>query len=327
MNRKIVQVISVLYFGLLPIPCLAQCSDPLCKNLQTILDAAVTDFRGYRLNKEVGPDVSIEGTKVPCQPSTWANNVPMYICYAQVQFPDSQKWFARTLQALQSLNSAWHFQTNSPGENHYVDAGPLDCEITPTEGPYVGQCPLHLQVQKQGDGTAKVYLWMNSLSSPYLLKHAPAPASKTVPPRVEGCDDFCQSLKKVLEARVNAFEDIRTVKSDGGTAGATVKLGGAKECIVNEAAQPRPNQIGTQFVCYWRETSGSAAEKRFRDLVSRLQVLVPSNWSTHQETEMDDFTGADMTAWYAVEPGGKHDVRVYVSAESVGLHITVWHSQ
>ena len=161
----------------------------------------------------------------------------MYTCYAQVQFPDSQKWFARTLQALQSLNPAWHFQINSPGEDHYVDAGPLDCEITPTEGPYVGQCPLHLQLAKQGDGTAKVYLWMNSLSSPYLLKHAAAPASKTVPPRVEGCDDF------------------------------------------------------------------------------------------YQETEMDDFTGADMTAWYAVEPGGKHDVRVYVSAESVGLHITVWHSQ
>ena len=327
MSRNIVQVISVLFFGLLPIPGLAQCSDPLCRNLQTILDAAVTDFRGYRLNKEVGPDVSIEGTKVPCQPSTWANNVPMYICYAQVSSPDSQKWFARTLQALQTLNPAWHFQINSPGDNHYVDAGPLDCEITPAEGPYIGQCPLHLQVEKQGDGTAKVYLWINSLSSPYLLKHAGAPASKTVPPRVEGCDDFCQSLKKAFEARVNAFEEIRTVKSNGGTAAATVRLGEAKECIVNETAEPHPNQIGTQFVCYWRETSGSAAEKRFRDLVSRLQVLIPSNWSTHQETEMDDFTGADTTAWHAVEPGGKHDVRVYVSAESVGLHITAWNSQ
>jgi hypothetical protein len=324
MNRNIVQVISVLFFGLLPIPSLAQCSDPLCKNLQTILDAAVTDFRAYRLNKEVGPDVSIEGTKVPCQPSTWANNVPMYICYAQVPSPDSQKWFARTLQALKSFNPEWHFQFNSPGEDHYVDAGPLDCEITPTEGPYIGQCPLHLQVEKQRDGRAKVYLWMNSLSSPYLLKHSPAPASKTVPPSAEGCDDFCQSLKKALEARVNAFEDLHTVKSDGGTAGATVMLGGAKECIVSEAAEPRLNQIGTQFVCYWRETSGSAAEKRFHDLVARLQVLIPSNWSTHLETEMDDFTGADMMAWRAVEPGGKHDVRVYVSAESVGLHITAW---
>jgi len=146
----------------------------------------------------------------------------------------------------------------------------------------------------------------------------------TVPPKVEGCDDFCQSLKKALEARVNAFEDIRTVKADGGTAGATVKLGGAKECIVNEAVEPRPNQIGTQFVCYWRETSGSAAAKRFRDLVSRLEVLVPSNWSTHQETETDDFTRADMTGWHAIEPGDKHDVRVYVSTKSVGLHITEW---
>ena len=189
-------------------------------------------------------------------------------------------------------------------------------------GQLLGQCPLHLQVQKQEDGTAKVYLWMNSLSSPYLLKHASAPASKTVPQSAVGCDDLCQSLKRALEARVNAFEDVRTAESDGGTAGPTVTLRGAKKCIVKEAAQP--NQIGTQFVCYWRETSGSAAEKRFRDLVSRLQVLIPSNWSTHQETETDDFTGSDMTAWHAVEPGGEHDVRVYVSAESVGLHITAW---
>ena len=99
---------------------------------------------------------------------------------------------------------------------------------------------------------------------------------------------------------MNAFEDIRTVKSGGGTADVTVKLGGAKECIVSEAAELRPHPIGAQFVCYWRETSASAAEKRFRDLVSRLQVLIPSTWSTHQETEMDDFTGADMTAWHAV---------------------------
>ena len=114
MNRKIVQVISVLFFGLLPIPSLAQCSDPLCKNLQTILDAAVTDFRGYRLNKEVGPDVSIEGTKVPCQPSTWANNVPMYICYAQVPSPDSQRWFARTLAGTTELEPRVAFPDQLP---------------------------------------------------------------------------------------------------------------------------------------------------------------------------------------------------------------------
>jgi hypothetical protein len=321
MNGKMIRVISGLLFGLLPIPALAQCNEPLCQNLRNILDAAVTDFREYRVNKAAGPDVSIEGTKVPCQISAWANNVPMYICNAQVPFADSPKWYARTLQALQSLNPTWHFQIKSPNEDHFVDAGPPDCEIPPNEGPYIGQCPLHLQATKQGDGTAKLYLWMNSLSSPYLLKRPPGPPSKTAPLTVNGgCDDFCQGLKKAFEARANAFEEIRSVKSEGAGV-ATVKLEGAKECTVNGAVGSHPEHSGTQFVCYWREASGSAAETRFRDLVSRLQVLIPSNWSMHQENELDDYTGEDMTAWYGVEPGGKHEVRVYVSGESVGLHI------
>jgi len=325
MNRKIVQVLSVLLFGLLPIPMFAQCNDSLCQHLQTIVDAAVTDFREYRLNTAVGPDVSMEGTKVPCQVSTWANNVPMYICYAQVPYPDSQKWYARTLQALQSFNPTWHFQITSPGEDHYVDAGPTDCAVPPNEGPYLGQCPLHLQAVKQTDGTAKLYLWMSSLTSPYLLKRPPGPPSKTIPPTVAGgCDEFCQNLKKAFEARASAFEDIRAVKSDEGTAGVTLKLGGAKECTVKGVPGSPSNSLGTQFVCYWRETSRSAADARFRDLVSRLQVLIPSDWSTHQENELEDSTGAEMTAWSAVEPSGKHDIRVYISAESVGLHITAW---
>jgi len=203
-----------------------------------------------------------------------------------------------------------------------VDAGPPDCEVPPNEGPYLGQCPLHLQVVKQNDGTAKLYLWMNSLSSPYLMNRPPPHPSKTVPPTVGGgCDDFCQGLKKAFEARANAFDDIRTVKSDE-TAAATVKLEGAKACTVNGALGSHPDHTGTQFVCFWREATNSAAETRFRDLVARLQVLIPSNWSTRQENQLDDLTGADMTAWYGVEPGGKHNVRVYVSGESVGLHIT-----
>jgi len=322
MNRKIIQAISVLFYGLLPIPVFAQCNDQLCENLQNILDAAITDFREYRANKSAGSDVSIAGSQVPCQMSTWANNVPMYICYAQVPSADSPKWYARMLQALQSLNPSWHFQITSPGEDHYVDAGPPDCEVPPNEGPYVGQCPLHLQATKQRDGTAKLYFWMNSLSSPYLLKRPPVAPAKTAQLAVAaGCDDFCQSLKKAFEARANAFEDIRAAQSDG-MAGATVKLGGAKECTVKRALGSPPDHTGTQFVCYWREASGSAAEARFRDLVSRLQVLLPSNWSTHEENELDDSTGVDVTAWYGVEPGGKHDVRVYLSRESVGLHIT-----
>ncbi len=321
LKRKIIQLISVLLFGLLPISTFAQCNDQLCKNLQTILDAAVTDFREYRLNKTMGPDVSIEGTNVPCQMSTWVNNVPMYICYAQVPAPESAKWYGRMLQALQSLNPTWNFQIRSPGEDHYVDAGPSNCEVPPNEVPYLGQCPLHIQAAKQSDGTAKLYLWISSFSSPYLLKRPPGPPSKTILPTVGGgCDDFCQSLKKAFEARANSFQDIRIEKADG-TAGTTVKLGGAKECIVTRA--PGSERPEAQFVCYWRETSDLAADTRFRDLISRLQVLIPSNWSIHQDNEVDDATGEDLTAWYGVEPGGKHGVRLYVSGEYVGLHITV----
>ena len=142
------------------------------------------------------------------------------------------------------------------------------------------------------------------------------------PATTAGCDDFCQNLKKVFEARVGAFAGIRTAK---GNDEVTVRLAGAKQCSVKEAPGSQSNGLGTQFVCYWQETSDSAAETRFRDLVSRLQILIPSNWSTHQGNELDDSTGAEITAWYAIEPGSKHDVRVYVSVESVGLHVTAWH--
>ena len=72
----------------------------------------------------------------------------------------------------------------------------------------------------------------------------------------------------------------------------------------------------------WQEASGSAGETRFRDLVARLQILLPSDWSSHQENELDEQTGAPLIAWRADEPGAKYDVRVYVSAEAVALHIT-----
>jgi hypothetical protein len=246
----------------------------------------------------------------------------MYICYAQVPAANSAKWYERTLQALQSFYPTWNFQIRSHGDDHYVDAGPSNCGVPPNEGPYIGQCPIHLQVEKQIDGTAKLYLWINSFSSPYLLKRPPSPPLKTVPPTVgRGCDDFCESLKKAFEARANAFEDIRSAKEDGAF-GTTVKLGGANQCIVNGVPGSHPERPGVQFVCYWREVSVSAADTRFRDLISRLQVLIPSNWSTRQDEEVDDLTGENLMAWYAVEPDGKHDVRVYVSGEYVGLHIS-----
>jgi hypothetical protein len=51
---------------------------------------------------------------------------------------------------------------------------------------------------------------------------------------------------------------------------------------------------------------------------------MPSNWTTRQENESDEDTGAKITKWYAIEPGGKHDVRIYISGGAIGLHITTW---
>jgi hypothetical protein len=328
MYRQTAYLISGMLFTLLPILAAAQCKDNLCTNVQDILDAAVIDFRGYRSHLSAVPDTSTEDTKVHCQMSAWANNVPMCICYAQVPFANGASWYTKTMDVLKSLNPSWHFVVNSPGVDHYVDAGPPDCEITPTEGPYIGQCPLHLQVAKQSDGSAKLYLTMNSLSSPFLMHHISLPPTKPTPsaPAAKGggCDDFCQSLKKAFEARTSFFEAVRTANSNAGTSKDMLKLGGAKECMVNSVKVSPSVESGTQFVCYWEDVSASAAEVRFRDLVSRLQVLVPSDWSTREENELDEPTGANLTAWRAVEPGNKHDVRVYLYNNSVGLHITAW---
>lgn len=317
-----------MLFALISIPASAQCRDQLCSSVQNILDAAEIDFRGYRSQTAAPPDVSTENTKVPCQMTTWANNVPMCICYAQVPFANGANWYTRTMDALKSLNPSWHFTVNSPGVDHYVDAGPPDCEITPTEGPYIGQCPLHLEVAKQSDGSTKLYLMMNSLSSPFLMHHiSPSPAKRipSAPAAVgEGCDEFCQNLKKAFEARTSLFADLHTANSNADTSANTLKLGGAKDCMVNAVKVSPSVDSGAQFVCYWQEPSASVAESRFRDLVSRLQVLVPSNWLTRQENELDEPTGANLTAWKAVEPGNKHDIRVYLSGIFVGLHITAW---
>jgi hypothetical protein len=320
MNKILFYLTIFLLFCFIPPHAHAQCQDPLCQNIQTILDAALIDFREYRQTKAVGPDVSIEGVKVPCQMSAWVNNVPMYICYAQVSAADSQKWFARTLQALQSLNPSWHFQIISPGIDHSVEAGPPDCETPPDDGPYINQCPLHLRVVQQPDTTVKIYLLMNSLTSPYLLHRPPSPLPKTpLPPTAgNGCDEFCQNLKKAFEARESSFEEIR------GTSDPAIKLSGAKQCVINGATEIHSSTLGTQYVCYWREASAAAANARFQDLVSRLQVLIPSSWTTHQGNELDDSTGADMTVWIAAEPGNKYDVRVYLFSDSVGLHMSAW---
>jgi hypothetical protein len=322
LKKTTVQVISLWCLCFLPTLTLAQCADQQCQNLQNILDAAITDFRGYGGNKTGGPELSVDGRKFVCQIMAWANNVSMYMCYAEESFVDGQKWYASTLDTLQRLKPLWHFKINSPGDDHFVGAGPPECVTPPDVGPYTGDCPLHLQAVKQKDGTIRLHFWMNSLSSPYLVKRPPA---KTVPQAAaDDCDNFCQNFKKAFVARMNSFADIRSAKTNDEISDATVKFEGVKECIVQKATKPHSDEIGIQFVCHWLETSGPTAETRFRDLISRVQGLMPSNWSTQEENESDDYTGSKITKWYAVEPGGQHDIRIYVSGEAVGFHITTW---
>ncbi len=326
MNKKMRHAFFLLFSSfLLPVSALAQCKDQLCQNLQNILYAAVTDFREYRTNIAAAPDLSIEGAKIPCQMSVWANNVPMYICYSQVPFPSAENWYTSILADLRILQPAWQFKINSPVSDHFVDAGLPNCEVPATEGPNRGHCSLHLQITKETDGTAKVYLWMSSLSSPYLVNRPPGPTKKTAPvPVAGGCDETCQSLKKAFEARVNYFDDLRVAKGKDAMSDATIKLVGAGECAVNATSRPRTTDVGAQYVCYWSETSTSAADARFGDLISRFQILAPSNWSIRQDEQSEELTGAKVNAWCAVEPTGKQEMCVYISGESVGLHIKSW---
>src|SRR6516162_5272561 len=310
---------AYLYFSFalfLPVSAGAQCKDQVCTNMQNILDAAAIDFRAYRTQADPLPDVSTASTKVPCSMSTWANNVPMLICYAEVPLGNATNWYASAMDALKLLSPSWHFNIKTPGENRYIDAGAPDCEPAATEGPYIGQCPLHLEVSKQSDDSAKIYFIVNSFNSPYLVHHTIAKAAQTAPAGVSlsgtnGCDEFCQALKKAFEARTTSF------------AGLTPnKLPGAKDCLVKKVSAT--TDAGAKFVCYWREVSASAGETRFRDLVARLEILVPSDWTSHQENEVDEQTGAPLLAWHADEPGKKNDVCVYLSADAVALHISAW---
>jgi hypothetical protein len=271
MKTKYSWILSVLFLSVLPLPSHAQCrdkQDSFCRNLQYILYAAQTDFRSFQGPEEYydfglfpqhhshnaelpNPDLSFAGAKVPCQLSAWTNGVSMYICEGRVAIPDAEKWYEKTLAEFQQLQYSWHFKVESPGVDHYVDAGPANCDVPATdglyitEGPYAGQCPLHIQTVREPDGTDSVHLWVNSYTSPFLalrqggsnalsVSKAP-PAGATVqtvsaqsaqvsassssgssaadkkaddpaPAARATCDEFCQNLKKILEERWIAFK-------------------------------------------------------------------------------------------------------------------------
>lgn len=439
MNARLVFLFSVSLLGFLPAPAFAQCknqNDPHCWNLQYILYAAQTDFRelrGVRGVKQPRLDASVGAAQVPCHPDTWLNNVAMYMCYAELPAADGQAWYAKTMADLQQLQYLWQFKVESSGTDHYVDAGPPGCEVAPqdgryiTDGPYVGQCPFHLQTVRQIDGSDEVSLWVTSYASPYLVRNpyvspsgtlqwaakasAPAPqraipATQTASPAAaatgiaeptvatsaatsspavatpahgalspatqiaevssaprpgstvrdsrEGdtpCDDLCQGLKKVLDDRRTAFRLVNGANSQNaagagsGSAAAIVKLSGSSHCTVNsapfsampyspvnEASRGNLRSVASrdpsaasppsaQYVCYWPEGSAAAAESQFRGLISLLQTIIPAYWSSQEHDQTDELSGAKVTVWSVQDSARKPVVRLYLSGESVGLHV------
>ena len=310
----------------------AQRADKLSQNLQDVLASAQIDYRGYRANPAAVPNLSTNLTTVTCQMNTWANNVPMYVCYGQVPLAGGDVWFRATLDSMKRLQPAWQVKLNASNDDRYVDAGPEGCEPTPNEGPYIGQCPVHMQMVKQPDGTTKLYLWINSFSSPYLMHHAPA-APKTAAHTTTGsaCDDFCQSFTKVFAARTDSFAALRAAASSDDVDSTTgLQFPGANKCAFRPAVRPSSNDPatkdpGTRFVCYWTESSTTAAENRFRTLISRVQPLLPPDWPTHEQTDSDEATGNPVTIWSATEYTiATHDVRLYLSGTAISLQVNTW---
>ena len=327
MKRNVFRLFAVVCACFLPVAARGQCFEASCATLQSIYNSAQVDYRDYRAQRAPAlPSLSAAGITVPCQMNLWANNVPMYICYSQAPLAGADAWFRSTLQGMKRVQPSWQFKITAAATDQSVDAGPLDCEPNATQGPYSDQCPLHMQLTKQADGSTKLYFILNSLSSPYLFPH-PAlyhPPAKSGASTRALCDDFCQSFNAVFAARTDAFAAFREKGSDSADTAPALHFAGARKCSLDHASRPDASASGTQFVCRWSEESGVAAAGRFDDIVSHVQNLVPQEWARLQHLEFDNVTGATVKAWSATEPGDKHDVRVYVSGQTVALHITTW---
>jgi hypothetical protein len=96
-----------------------------------------------------------------------------------------------------------------------------------------------------------------------------------------------------------------------------VSAEGAKSPTLRAPVRPKK-----QYVCYWPQESESAAETEFHDLAGLLQMLIPTNWSAQQKSEIDELSGAQITIWSALDSRKKTAIRMYLSGRSVGLHIS-----
>jgi hypothetical protein len=204
MNGKSSWFLSLFCVSFFAVPTFAQCKnqqDRACWSLQYILYAADTDFREFHGSTPLkprdpkltptNPDLSVGAIHVPCHTDVWlSSEVAVYMCSAEVSAHEAEEWYANAMADLHELQYLWQFKSESPGADHYVDAGPQGCEVARLEttnygghhlegpyiadGPYLGQCPLHLQTVRQSDATARISFWLNS--SVNLARNPAAPS-------------------------------------------------------------------------------------------------------------------------------------------------------
>jgi hypothetical protein len=207
MNGKVLWLLSFCFATFFAVPASAQCKnqqDRACWSLQYILYAGETDFREFRGATPLkpgdrkltppSPDLSVGAIRVPCHTDFWlSSEVPVYMCSAELPAQEAEEWYAKTMADLHELQYLWQFKSASPGADHYVDAGPQGCEPPQVEttsygafhaeepylasGPYLGQCPLHLQTVRHPDGTARISFWLNSSVN---LARNPKPTSQSL---------------------------------------------------------------------------------------------------------------------------------------------------
>ncbi len=207
MNGKISWLLCLFCACFFAVPTFAQCKnqqDRACWSLQYILYAAQTDFREFRGSTPLkpgdrkltppSPDLSVGAIHVPCHTDFWlSTEVPVYMCSADVPAQEAEEWYAKTMADLHELQYLWQFKSGSAGPDHFVDAGPQGCEVAQVEtttygtyhleepyiadGPYLGQCPLHLQTVRDAEGTARISFWLNSSVN---LARNPKPASQSL---------------------------------------------------------------------------------------------------------------------------------------------------
>ena len=138
MNGKVVWLLSLFCASFFAVPTFAQCKnqqDRACWSLQYILYAAETDFREFRGSTRLkpkdplltppNPDLSVGAIHVPCHTDFWlSSGVAVYMCSAEVPAQEAEEWYAKTMADLHELQYLWQFKGESPGEDHYIDAGP-----------------------------------------------------------------------------------------------------------------------------------------------------------------------------------------------------------